>query len=711
MSIIRSNDGSILFRAVLFDASGNPITTTATLMILHFVPASGDIETYDFNDNTFKTTAVTTRTQNLTHEQADNNTVDTGIHRHRHTTLTDFEIGDKYVAYVEHASLPAPIVAEFQYGDLEGDDALALGGLIRERETAQAGAAGSITLNTNADATNDGFYTNQIVVIIAGTGVGQARLITGYTASSRVADISPNWEVNPDSTSVYIMLPAGEVAASGLTVSAIADGVWDEALSGHLTIGSTGRSLQLGSVILSETTVTGTPTSTTFDLTAGSTVDDFYNDLQIIMLSGAAAGQARIITNYIGATKTVEVDEPWIGAIVATDQVVIRALHAHSLNQIVDGVWDENIVVAHATAQSAGLLLNILGGAIAARSFNATLNDLLGVPDTAASDTAVGQVWEELLASHNTASTMGEVMNDIAASGSPSAATIADAVWDEDIVAAHGTADTAGLLLRALGAVISQRGNNATLDSLLGVPDVASTNLADAIMDEDIVGAHGTAQTLGFIVRQLGAAIAARTNNNNLNALLGVADTAATDTMGFRVWEEVLDAAHVVADSAAERVKAIDDLTQVGGAGDLTDTNSQVQKIDRAAVDATPTADSIADRLDDIDATLTVLDRDLLISVNLEGVDLRIEVAVEQFGVIQTAPWVDAAAQIFDESNGLIHNIGISDFGAIGPRGFFTFTQTNHVLVAGNTYQISVQVTDGAALSISTTKPFKVFQG
>ena len=65
----------------------------------------------------------------------------------------------------------------------------------------------------------------------------------------------------------------------------------------------------------------------------------------------------------------------------------------------------------------------------------------------------------------------------------PTAAVIADAVWDEDIEAAHGGDAAAGLLLRALGAGISNRGNNATLDALLGVADSAGVDLVDEILD------------------------------------------------------------------------------------------------------------------------------------------------------------------------------------------------------------------------------------
>lgn len=64
------------------------------------------------------------------------------------------------------------------------------------------------------------------------------------------------------------------------------------------------------------------------------------------------------------------------------------------------------------------------------------------------------------------------------------AAELVDDVWDEDIVAAHGTASTAGLLLRVLGAAIATRTNNATLNALLGVPDVAANTIAETIWDE-----------------------------------------------------------------------------------------------------------------------------------------------------------------------------------------------------------------------------------
>lgn len=71
--------------------------------------------------------------------------------------------------------------------------------------TAQAGAAGTITLASGASSTDD-FYNGCLVRITGGTGVGQRRWITDYTGSSRVAAVDSNWVMNPDATSTYEVL-------------------------------------------------------------------------------------------------------------------------------------------------------------------------------------------------------------------------------------------------------------------------------------------------------------------------------------------------------------------------------------------------------------------------------------------------------------------------------------------------------------------------
>lgn len=108
--------------------------------------------------------------------------------------------------------------------------------------TAQAGAATSITLQAGASAVND-FYNDSVVVITGGTGAGQARTITAYNGTTKVATVAA-WATNPAVDSVYFIIPAGAIAgASAPTAAQVADAVWDEAQADHVTAGSTGAKL------------------------------------------------------------------------------------------------------------------------------------------------------------------------------------------------------------------------------------------------------------------------------------------------------------------------------------------------------------------------------------------------------------------------------------------------------------------------------------
>lgn len=68
--------------------------------------------------------------------------------------------------------------------------------------TAQAGAASTVTLDANHAAVDD-IYNGQQIRVIAGTGAGQARTISDYVGSTKVATVSVAWVTTPDNTSVY----------------------------------------------------------------------------------------------------------------------------------------------------------------------------------------------------------------------------------------------------------------------------------------------------------------------------------------------------------------------------------------------------------------------------------------------------------------------------------------------------------------------------
>ncbi len=111
--------------------------------------------------------------------------------------------------------------------------------------TAQAGAATTITLDAGASA-SDSFYNNALILLTGGTGAGQARFITAYVGSSKVATVA-TWVTNPDVTSTFAILPFDAVAgASAPTAAQVATTVWQDLLAGSdfTTASSIGKLLK-----------------------------------------------------------------------------------------------------------------------------------------------------------------------------------------------------------------------------------------------------------------------------------------------------------------------------------------------------------------------------------------------------------------------------------------------------------------------------------
>ena len=80
--------------------------------------------------------------------------------------------------------------------------------ILLEHGLAQAGGNTSITLAATALPSDDS-YVGSLALITTGTGQGQVRLITAYNGTTKVATVSPAWEINPDNTSIYKVVPVG----------------------------------------------------------------------------------------------------------------------------------------------------------------------------------------------------------------------------------------------------------------------------------------------------------------------------------------------------------------------------------------------------------------------------------------------------------------------------------------------------------------------
>lgn len=225
--------------------------------------------------------------------------------------------------------------------------------------TAQAGGATSITLQAGSNALHSTAFRGMFIVTTGGTGGGgtggannQARRITDYNASTLACTVAPAWETNPDATTTYeILAPEGTgipkadviafastagtfsggraevnvshfggtagTFASGIpqaslttaAINAVADQVWDEAMSGHVTGGSFGAAVQANH---SGTMQAGSASTTAVLASGASASNDYYNNALLAIVAGTGAGQSQYISDYVGASRTATMNGTWI---------------------------------------------------------------------------------------------------------------------------------------------------------------------------------------------------------------------------------------------------------------------------------------------------------------------------------------------------------------------------------------------------------------
>ncbi len=119
---VRQTGDRIIFRAALIDDGGGLLAGGDALLYLYELQTDGALKSYDWSDNTFKTTALTTETASLTHRKGDNDSTNTGYWTYVLSTLTGFTAGNVCIAVVHHDSAgPQDQHREFQFGSEQGD--------------------------------------------------------------------------------------------------------------------------------------------------------------------------------------------------------------------------------------------------------------------------------------------------------------------------------------------------------------------------------------------------------------------------------------------------------------------------------------------------------------------------------------------------------------------------------------------------------------
>ena len=315
--------------------------------------------------------------------------------------------------------------------------------------TAQAGAAGSITLDASASATTQ-IYAGCLVKIVSGTGAGQTRVILTYNGSTKVATVDWNWTTTPDNTSVFVVLYAdsprldnnmniqvGSYAAgqaplqptvSGRTLDVTTTGEagidWANIGSPTTTvnlsgtsISSTGLDAKNSMVIRNGTAQGGASTSITLDASANGTTD-YYVGQAIKIDSSTGVGQTRIITAYNGTSKAATVDRAWAVNPDATSVFTVYSASLPKLNSSLETVAAS--VTGNVSGTVAGLgagsvnSTSIAAGAITAAKFGADAIDSSALAASAASEIAAA-VWDLTTSGHVTSGTFGQSVAPIRA--------------------------------------------------------------------------------------------------------------------------------------------------------------------------------------------------------------------------------------------------------------------------------------------------------
>ncbi len=334
--------------------------------------------------------------------------------------------------------------------------------------TAQAGAASTITLDSGASA-NDDFYVGCIVNITndSPAGVlGQARFITDYVGSTKVATIEGTWGTNPSSASTFEVLlteeacslvawagqpvsdpnsnghpkvdlslwkgtvpnnlvsarvdaSVGAMATDVITAAAIANGAIDAATFAAGAIDGAALAASAGEKILQAVTGTADSGSTTTIVDAERTEadTDYWRGSWVLITSGTAIHQIRRITAFNPATDTITFAPPLTQAISTNTYTILRSSAAEIL---VDAIKASAIDAA-----------SIATAAITAAKFAA------GAIDAAA--IATGAIDADSIAADAiTAAKVADGTIDAAtfAAGAINAAAIATGAIDADALAA-----------------------------------------------------------------------------------------------------------------------------------------------------------------------------------------------------------------------------------------------------------------------------------
>lgn len=240
---------------------------------------------------------------------------------------------NQVIVMLKGATNMAPVLLEIQLSNAPAD-VLAIGGdanaaeaLSRWFEGAEYGTAASgststtIRLALGASTTSD-YYRGQMIVIAAGTGVGQARLITASSGVSVVtATVARAWDITPNTTSQYVIIPLASIIAliDSTAQQAIRDAMLLAVSAGTPATDSIDDKLD---DLETQIAALGGTTLTITSVVNGNNISVFKGDTWTFTLSGLGDISGYEVLAFVVKTKPAQTDDEAMLYVRSDDNLV-----------------------------------------------------------------------------------------------------------------------------------------------------------------------------------------------------------------------------------------------------------------------------------------------------------------------------------------------------------------------------------------------------
>lgn len=411
---------------------------------------------------------------------------------------------------------------------------------------AAAGAAGSITFDSLASATDE-TYTGQLCRILTGTGDNQIRLITAYNGTTKVATVSPNWTTTPDSTSVFATTMSGPARVDAMSADVVtASAIATDAIGSAELAASAVTEIQSG---LSTLDAAGVRTAVGLaSANLDTQLSGIQSDTDNIQTRIPAALVSGRMDSSVGAMATGVVTATAIAADAITDAKVASDVTIASVTGSVGSVTG---AVGSVTGNVGG---NVVGSvaSVTAGVTVSTNNDKTGY---GLSSAAIQAIWDAATSALTTVGSIGKWILDkldVVVS-----TRLASASYTAPLDAA-GTRSAVGLASANLDTQLSGiQSDTDDIQTKIGTPAGASVSADILTIDnlvDDLEARLGTPSNLGG-----GATIAA-----NLADIEAQTDDIGAAGAGLTAITNQTDQLVFTSGKVNANIKAVNDVTVTG---------------------------------------------------------------------------------------------------------------------------------------------------